>query len=382
MFKISKLVALALAVASLFGPAAFATEADDLRNLSVEQTQVYQLNIDTAPQADGLNVTAWVDHRDNVYGIGENVRLFVRTNKDAYITIFNVGPSGQVTLLFPNAYQIDNRIKGGATLEVPGPGTGAEIKVQPPVGTELIKVIASTKPIEVVYERDLTGSGVFKSIAGGTTTIARNLGVVAADVGQGHEIDSYNKVIRSVKRGAAAPVEPAEIVAAGPPAAPEGGVTVFVGAGPAVPGDTESDFPLLLAVDRAHYAIGDTVTMSVTALEDCHLTVINLTAEGRARVLFPNAAQRENLLKQRQTLILSGVAEPVQIKPLGPPGRETVVALCSTSKEPIIAFTLDASEVFTVLGSAEQAVRDLTAVVDAPVGQMAFAEVSFSVEAE
>ena len=133
------------------GGAALSLAADDAaaaRDLTVEQTAIFtvQALAPAAASPGALNVVAWVDHADNTYAIGEAVGLFVRANKDAYLTVLNVGPSGNTTMLFPNAFQKDARVRANQTVRIPAPGSGTSVTVSGPVGHELIKVIASTSP--------------------------------------------------------------------------------------------------------------------------------------------------------------------------------------------------------------------------------------------
>ena len=101
--------------------------ADGARDLTVEQTAIYTVQATTpaaAAPAGALGVVAWVDHADNTYAVGEAVRLFVRSNKDAYVTVLNVGPSGNTTMLFPNAAQRDARVRANQVVEIPAQGSG------------------------------------------------------------------------------------------------------------------------------------------------------------------------------------------------------------------------------------------------------------------
>ena len=108
-------------------PAAQAA-GDGARDLTVEQTAVHSVQAPApAATASGrLSVTAWVDQADNTYAVGEKVRLFVKPSKDAYVTVLNVGPSGQTTMLFPNAHQKDNKVPGNQAVEIPSAASGGE----------------------------------------------------------------------------------------------------------------------------------------------------------------------------------------------------------------------------------------------------------------
>ena len=170
------------------------------RDLTVEQTSIFSIQAPAPadPAPGRLNVVAWVDHADNTYAIGEKVRLFVRSSKDAYLMVLNIGPTGNTTLLFPNAFQKDARIGANRTVEIPAPGSGAGIRVSgPAVGRELIKVIASSEPLPVFEAAGMTSASPFAVIGAGARSVARDL-QVTMDAGTSREWDDYNKVITTV----------------------------------------------------------------------------------------------------------------------------------------------------------------------------------------
>jgi hypothetical protein len=167
-----------IAICGLASVAANQARAQDpaLRDLSVEQAGAYQAG---TPAPLSLRVSAWVDHQNPTYALGEAVRIFVQTNEDAYVTVLNVGPSGHVTQLFPNAFQLNNRIAANHPVEVPSLKSGAHINVSGPLGAELIKVFASSEPIKVIPEAQLEGSGAFRGMKGDVSDLVRNLEVTA-----------------------------------------------------------------------------------------------------------------------------------------------------------------------------------------------------------
>ena len=172
---------------------------DGARDLTVEQTAVHavQAPAPAAGGADQLGVTAWVDRTNNTYAVGEQVRLFVKPSKDAWITVLNVGPSGRTTMLFPNAHQKDNKVSGNRTVEIPSPASGTSIKVSAPVGRELIKVVASTSPTPLFPAVKMTRAAPFPTLDAGARAVARDL-QVTMDTQASQEWDDYNKVITTV----------------------------------------------------------------------------------------------------------------------------------------------------------------------------------------
>lgn len=168
----------AAAVVLLSGGFAGAQEAGKSplsRTLSVEQTAVYDVR--PQPRQDGLDVVSWVDRSDYTYAEGEDVKLFVKTSEDAYVTILNVDPAGQTTILFPNEYQPDNLVRADRVVEVPDPASLSRIVVTGTTGTELIKVIASTEPIAPFEAQQLAAAGPYQVVSTRGQGVARSLAV-------------------------------------------------------------------------------------------------------------------------------------------------------------------------------------------------------------
>ena len=83
--------------------AAAPARAEDLgRDLTVEQSTAANAVVS---QSGGLKVSLNSDRPDATYAKGETARLFLSANESAYVTVLNIGPAGQVTQLFPNAFQ-------------------------------------------------------------------------------------------------------------------------------------------------------------------------------------------------------------------------------------------------------------------------------------
>ena len=356
--------ALATALAA-GGLVASSAHADGARDLTVEQTAIYTVQA-TAPSASApsgaLSVVAWVDHADNTYAVGEAVRLYVRSNKDAYVTVLNVGPSGNTTMLFPNAAQRDSRVGAHQVVEIPGPGTGASIRVGGPVGRELIKVIASTSPVALFDAAKLSGAGPFATVSGGSRSVARDLQVTMSSQPTGHEWDDYNKVITTIASrpvSAVVPLMPA----------PSGQAWPVSGTG------------LRIATDKSRYRLGEPVTVYASTTVPCYLTLVNIGSSGQARVLLPNAAQPQNYLGAGQTVVFPGVGSRVTVTPVGPAGVETVTAVCSADNRPVVASDLVyGGGMFAGLGTpGMSSSRDLAVVASQPGRQASHATVGFLV---
>lgn len=359
--------ACALIAAAAVLPAAAA--AQDERLLTVEQTAVSAVAAPApagAPAGNPLGVVAWVDHPDNTYAAGERVRLFVQTNKDAYLTVLNVAPDGATTVLFPNRFQTDSLVRANVATEVPDPAGGARITVSGASGAELIKVVASSRPAPVFEAAALGRAGPFAAVPAGAAAAARTLQVVMDDASEA-EWDVYDKVIRTVPArpaaSAVAPVgtpAPAPVAGAGWPAAA---------------------FGLRVAADRPLYRAADPVTLMIRTEADCHLTLLNTGPEGASRMLFPNRWQQQTLIRAGQTVVVPGIGAGVSIRPLGPAGVEHVTAVCRTGDQPVLGAPdgFRAAD-FPALADAGATARTLSVVADpASASQTAVAATSFVV---
>ena len=190
------------AALAMVGTLASAASAQDaaLRDLSVEQSSVAQAG---TSRPGTLRMSTWFDRGDMTYAQGETVHIFVQTNQDAYVTVFNVGPSGQAIQLFPNAFQTNNLVRGNVPVEIPS--ADARIAVNGPFGAELVKIIASDRPLTIVGGNQLDNhGGAFRSLPGGAGALQRDLEVMASPTTQDRNIVIVNRGIRTVAaRGAA-----------------------------------------------------------------------------------------------------------------------------------------------------------------------------------
>ena len=353
--------ALLAAGCTVFAPAALAQGGSpDVRNLTIEQAAVHSVQAPDAEAPDSLGVTAWVDHADNTYAVGEQVRLFVKVNKDAWITVLNVGPSGRTTVLFPNERQPETRVSANQVVEIPSPNSDARITVNGPTGRELIKVIATTSPTPLFAAVKTASVGPFSALDADTRSLARDL-QVAMDSDADQEWDEYNKVITTIasRPGGLVPMAPA----------PAGT------AWPAPP------FGLRLAVGKPAYRMGDPVSLYASADVPCYLTLVNVGSSGQVRVLLPNAAQPQNLLPAGQTVIFPANASNLRLTPIGPAGVETVVGVCSTDNQPLFPNDLSYDQSgYAALDSREAVSRDLAvAATSAQDRQISQATVGFVV---
>jgi Domain of unknown function (DUF4384) len=364
---------LALGAVSLLAVQAMARDAQ-LRDLSVEQTTVAQAGV---ARPGSLQMSLTVDRPDATYAIGETVKMTLITNEEAYVTVFAVGASGQVVQLFPNRYQTDNHVQGGHPIEIGGGNSGAKVTVTGPVGAELIKVVASSKPVTVVSEAQLQNRHVFRTVGGGVQTLVRDLQITTDQAVQGdNKIALANYPLRTIASRVSA--APALIIVPGltPPALAPAATTFLPVNFPQQPTaallniPSQQPFSLLMAIDRSSYRVGDKLTLSVTPLQACNLTVLDFATSGQVRTVFPNPTTPNNAIGALQTVLVAGGTSAVTFPVTGPAGTEQLMAICSTDQAPAL----------TTPGDRAAVMRDLAVVAARSPGTTAMASVTFTVQ--
>ena len=93
---------------------------------------------------------AWFDRANATYALGEALSLFARPGADGYLTAFSIGPTGDVTQLYPNAFHPDNFVRAGETCRFRAP---APAVVNGPVGFERVKIVLTRQPAQIVAQR-------------------------------------------------------------------------------------------------------------------------------------------------------------------------------------------------------------------------------------
>ena len=77
------------------------------------------------------------------YQIGEMITFFINVEEDCFLTILDINPGGEITVLFPNKYQKNNFVRAGETIQIPPKDKKFDLKVNPPHGEERLKAVAT-----------------------------------------------------------------------------------------------------------------------------------------------------------------------------------------------------------------------------------------------
>ncbi len=100
-----------------------------------------------------LAVELWMNKPEgSVYYPGEPTSIYFRTNRDAYVTVYDIETDGRVRILFPDEYS-DGYVHGGIIHRIPEPGRWYRLIASGPTGIEYIQAVATDDPGYVRYRR-------------------------------------------------------------------------------------------------------------------------------------------------------------------------------------------------------------------------------------
>jgi uncharacterized protein DUF4384 len=116
------------------------------------------------------------------YRVGDRVTFSFEANRDAFVTLVNVGTSGEVTILFPNRFSGGHGVKAGKSYRVPDAADSYELQIKGPPGVELVYVLVTLKPVIFISTDFPSGGGVFHSATERAASFTRDINAAAKSI--------------------------------------------------------------------------------------------------------------------------------------------------------------------------------------------------------
>lgn len=113
-----------------------------------DNTSVQQV-VQSAPS---FLVRVEVDRKSRDYREGDNLAVKVVSEIEAYVYVVYQQADGKLFQIFPNSKQPDNRVKAKQVVQIPGQEDLFRWKIGPPFGKEVLKVIATERPVKVLND--------------------------------------------------------------------------------------------------------------------------------------------------------------------------------------------------------------------------------------
>lgn len=152
--------------------------AEDLTDLKIVEikAQAPKKKLAAAKRLDDLSLTSDQDS----YRLGDSPVFTIVSPRDCFLTLTNIDEKGEGTVLLPNKFQQNNRIKANVPIEFPGKGAPFQYKMKDK-GTETVTAVcASNADGGDKIQHDFTRSA-FTQVPNYTKTLARSIAVVAAN---------------------------------------------------------------------------------------------------------------------------------------------------------------------------------------------------------
>ncbi|GGR49315.1 S-layer protein [Deinococcus seoulensis] len=151
---------------------------------SASPAKISAQSIIVNPVETDLDVQVWVNRDANgqgnpVYRKGEQLSVGLKTNRDAFVYLFNVNANGQIDLFFPNTYEESNFVQAGVTRVFPSQGAKYTFTVGGPNGQDRLLALASTKELDLNdIARFAENQGFAQVKVEGQENLARALSIV------------------------------------------------------------------------------------------------------------------------------------------------------------------------------------------------------------
>ena len=111
--------------------------------------------------APDFGVKVWLADGQTSFGIGDAVTFHATAGSDGYLTLVDLGTDGTVTVLFPNPFDRDNRVRAGQEIRFPTETMESEIRVLPPGGRGMVRAFLTQTPLDLPENDDFTSGDIF-----------------------------------------------------------------------------------------------------------------------------------------------------------------------------------------------------------------------------
>lgn len=101
-----------------------------------------------ASHLDRPRVEVWTNRGDNPYRTGEDARVFLRADRDAFVALFRVDTDGRVRVLFPRDPWDDGFVRAGREFEVEGGHGYDAFEIDDYPGVGYVFAVASADPFD------------------------------------------------------------------------------------------------------------------------------------------------------------------------------------------------------------------------------------------
>jgi hypothetical protein len=99
------------------------------------------------PERSAPQIAVWTNHDDDVFARGDAMTVYLRTDVDAFVSVFHVDGDGLVRVLFPRTPFEDTFARGGQVFAVPGPHAGYTLRLDEYPGEGYLFALVTLDPV-------------------------------------------------------------------------------------------------------------------------------------------------------------------------------------------------------------------------------------------
>lgn len=114
--------------------------------------------------------------------IGESIVFYFKADRDGYVTIIDIQPSGDIVVLFPNDSSPVNDVKANVEYSIPSKTDNFEIMVTEPAGTDTIVAFFTVKKVDWLDRKQLMGEGFWSVKENKKMEMTRGLSVKTTEI--------------------------------------------------------------------------------------------------------------------------------------------------------------------------------------------------------
>lgn len=106
----------------------------------------------------------------------EDIHFSVASSKEGYLNLVELEPNGKLSVIFPNQYSANNRIKADVEIKVPKDIGGFKFVGREPAGKSMVVALVTNEPLNLYTEKEVGEKiGHFKSIGADASSSVKEI---------------------------------------------------------------------------------------------------------------------------------------------------------------------------------------------------------------
>ncbi len=110
--------------------------------------------------APGFGVRVWLADGKTSFEVNETLSFHAEADRDGYLTLVDLGTDGTVTVLYPNPYHHDNRVRAGEEIAFPSEEMDFHIVALNPPGRGLVRAFLTPEPLDLPMGEDFISGDI------------------------------------------------------------------------------------------------------------------------------------------------------------------------------------------------------------------------------